>query len=34
MEIIESISRQISLLMEKGIEVILVSSGAMAAGHL
>lgn len=31
-KVIESISRQISLLMNRGIEVILVSSGAMAAG--
>jgi len=31
-EVIESISRQICILMDKGIEVILVSSGAMAAG--
>ncbi len=31
-EVIESISRQISILMDRGIEVILVSSGAMAAG--
>ena len=30
--LIESISNQISSLMDKGIEVILVSSGAMAAG--
>ncbi len=30
--LIASISRQISVLMDKGIEVILVSSGAMAAG--
>ncbi|MBU1341088.1 MAG: glutamate 5-kinase [Proteobacteria bacterium] len=32
LEVIESISNQISILMDKGIEVILVSSGAMAAG--
>ncbi len=32
MEVIESISNQISALIDKGIEVILVSSGAMAAG--
>jgi glutamate 5-kinase len=32
LEVIESISRQISSLMDRGIEVILVSSGAMAAG--
>jgi glutamate 5-kinase len=32
LEVIESISRQVSVLMDKGIEVILVSSGAMAAG--
>lgn len=32
LEVIESISRQISVLMDKGIEVILVSSGSMAAG--
>lgn len=32
LEVIESISRQISILMDRGIEVILVSSGAMAAG--
>ena len=32
LEVIESISNQISTLMDKGIEVILVSSGAMAAG--
>ena len=32
MEVIETISDQISALMEKGMEVILVSSGAMAAG--
>lgn len=32
LEVIESISNQISSLMDKGIEVILVSSGAMAAG--
>ena len=32
LEVIESISRQISQLMDRGIEVILVSSGAMAAG--
>jgi glutamate 5-kinase len=32
LEVIESISRQISCLMDRGIEVILVSSGAMAAG--
>ncbi len=32
LEVIESISSQICTLMEKGIEVILVSSGAMAAG--
>ncbi|WP_022668155.1 glutamate 5-kinase [Desulfospira joergensenii] len=30
--VMESISRQISTLMDKGLEVILVSSGAMAAG--
>lgn len=30
--VIESITQQISLLMDRGIEVILVSSGAMAAG--
>ena len=30
--VIESISRQISILMDRGLEVILVSSGAMAAG--
>ncbi|WP_457551024.1 glutamate 5-kinase [Desulfobacula sp.] len=30
--LIESISKQISSLMDKGVEVILVSSGAMAAG--
>lgn len=32
LDVIESISRQISHLMDRGIEVILVSSGAMAAG--
>ena len=32
LEVMESISRQISCLMDKGLEVILVSSGAMAAG--
>ncbi|MCK5837561.1 MAG: glutamate 5-kinase, partial [Desulfobacula sp.] len=32
LEVIESISRQISRLMDRGVEVILVSSGAMAAG--
>lgn len=32
LDVIEAISNQISLLMDKGIEVILVSSGAMAAG--
>ncbi len=32
LEVIESISRQICSLMDRGIEVILVSSGAMAAG--
>ncbi|MCD4678186.1 MAG: glutamate 5-kinase, partial [Desulfobacula sp.] len=32
LEVIESISIQINKLMVKGIEVILVSSGAMAAG--
>ena len=32
LEVIESISRQISTLMDRGIEVILISSGAMAAG--
>ena len=32
LKVIESISRQINTLMEQGIEVILVSSGAMAAG--
>ncbi|MCK5162967.1 MAG: glutamate 5-kinase [Desulfobacula sp.] len=32
LEVIESISIQINKLMDKGIEVILVSSGAMAAG--
>ena len=32
LEVIESISQQICTLMNKGIEVILVSSGAMAAG--
>jgi len=32
LEVIESISQQICTLMDKGIEVILVSSGAMAAG--
>jgi glutamate 5-kinase len=32
LELIESISNQISCIMDKGIEVILVSSGAMAAG--
>ncbi|MCP4024422.1 MAG: glutamate 5-kinase [Desulfobacteraceae bacterium] len=32
MDVIESISFQISKLMDKGIEVLLVSSGAMAAG--
>ncbi len=32
MEVIESISGQISRLMDRGMEVILVSSGAMAAG--
>jgi glutamate 5-kinase len=31
-KVIESVSRQISVLMDKGIEVILVSSGAQAAG--
>jgi len=31
--VIYALSRQISLLMEKGIEVILVSSGAMASGQ-
>ncbi|PID74225.1 MAG: glutamate 5-kinase, partial [Desulfobacterales bacterium] len=30
--VMESISRQISLLMDQGLEVILISSGAMAAG--
>ena len=33
LKIIQSVSRQISILMEKGIEVVLVSSGAMAAGQ-
>ena len=32
LEVIESISNQVSTLMDKGVEVILVSSGAMAAG--
>ncbi len=32
LDVIESISRQISVLMDRGMEVILVSSGAMAAG--
>ena len=32
LELIESISSQISHLMDNGVEVILVSSGAMAAG--
>ena len=32
LKVIESISNQISALMDRGIEVILVSSGAMAAG--
>ena len=32
LEVIESISKQICTLMDRGIEVILVSSGAMAAG--
>lgn len=32
LDVIESISNQISTLMDRGIEVILVSSGAMAAG--
>ncbi len=32
LEVIDAISRQISVLYDKGIEVILVSSGAMAAG--
>jgi glutamate 5-kinase len=32
LKVIEAISRQVSVLMDKGIEVILVSSGAMAAG--
>jgi glutamate 5-kinase len=32
LKVIEAISHQISVLMDKGIEVILVSSGAMAAG--
>lgn len=32
LDVIEAISNQISSLMDKGIEVILVSSGAMAAG--
>jgi len=32
LDVIESISQQISTLMDRGIEVILVSSGAMAAG--
>jgi glutamate 5-kinase len=32
MKVIESVSRQISMLMDRGIEVILVSSGAQAAG--
>lgn len=32
LDVIEAISNQISTLMDKGIEVILVSSGAMAAG--
>lgn len=32
LEVIDSISRQVSALMDRGIEVILVSSGAMAAG--
>ncbi len=32
MDVIESISGQISELMDKGVEVLLVSSGAMAAG--
>jgi glutamate 5-kinase len=32
LDVIEAISHQISTLMDKGIEVILVSSGAMAAG--
>lgn len=32
LEVIESISYQISTLMDRGIEVILISSGAMAAG--
>ena len=32
LEVIESISDQISILMDRGIEVILISSGAMASG--
>ena len=32
LEVIESISNQISTLMDRGVEVILLSSGAMAAG--
>ena len=32
-KVVQSVSRQISKLMEKGIEVVLVSSGAMAAGQ-
>ncbi|MFA5904054.1 MAG: glutamate 5-kinase [Desulfobacula sp.] len=32
LEVIDSISRQISVLMDRGIEVILVSSGAQSAG--
>ncbi|MBU4010264.1 MAG: glutamate 5-kinase, partial [Proteobacteria bacterium] len=32
LKVIDSISRQISMLMDKKIEVILVSSGAMASG--
>lgn len=32
LKVIGSISKQISLLMDKGMEVILVSSGAMASG--
>lgn len=32
-KVIQSVSRQIATLMEKGLEIVLVSSGAMAAGQ-
>ena len=32
-KVIQSVSRQINVLMDKGFEIVLVSSGAMAAGQ-